>query len=402
MRPTIYLSTAFVLLAGTAQAQVTVRTPGPPGERRMFMTAGREDTRAVLGVGTAAGVSPRDTLGLLITSITPGGPAEKAGLEEGNRLQSVNGANLRLSRGDIDDYEMAGIMQRRLERELAKVKPGDEVELKVYAGGQTRTVRVKTADSDTLYSRDRRRGFGFGFGFGRDDEDRATLGLSVGATGSRRDTLGVFVFSVNDSGPAAKAGLEEGSRIAAINGVDLRVSPVDAGDEFVGSAKARRLQREISRIRPGDDVELRVYANGQLRTLKVKAVRASDLPRGRHSMFIGGDALMSPDIGPMPAMPLMPSTAPMPAMPRMPHMQFDFDGPQVSDDMQRLLDRLDDVRLNDQLHRLLENSEVTQHLQHLLERLNREELNDRLQRTLDHAQENVQRAIERAHWTTHS
>ena len=41
-------------------------------------------------------------------------------------------------------------------------------------------------------------------------------------TGSSRDTLGVFVMSVEDGGPAAKAGIEEGTRIASINGVDVR------------------------------------------------------------------------------------------------------------------------------------------------------------------------------------
>ena len=83
-----------------------------------------------------------------------------------------------------------------------------------------------------------------------DLDDRAALGISLGSTGSQRDTLGVLIMGLEDDGPAAKAGLEEGNRIASINGVDLRVSPQDAGDEFIASAKASRLHREMEKVKP--------------------------------------------------------------------------------------------------------------------------------------------------------
>ena len=38
----------------------------------------------------------RDTLGLLVTEVTSGEVAEKARIEEGDRLASVNGTDLRL------------------------------------------------------------------------------------------------------------------------------------------------------------------------------------------------------------------------------------------------------------------------------------------------------------------
>ena len=82
--------------------------------------------------------------------------AERAGLEEGNRIQSINNVNLRLAAADADDREMAHLMARRLTRELNRIKPGDEVELRVYGGGRTRAVRVRTADADSLYGRTRR------------------------------------------------------------------------------------------------------------------------------------------------------------------------------------------------------------------------------------------------------
>jgi S1-C subfamily serine protease len=254
-----------------------------------------DQNRAVIGITTSTG-SARDTLGVLVSSITAGGPAEKAGIEEGNRIAAINGVNLKLAPADADDWDMASVMSRRLTRELGKVKPGDDVEVRVYSGGQTRSVKIKTVAYDSLYRTARRM---------RDDRDsRAALGVSLGSSGSKRDTLGVLVMLADDDGPAVKAGIEEGNRIAAINNVDLRVSRDDAGDEMVSHAKVQRLQRELEKLKPGDEVELRVYGEGKTRSVKVKTVALSSLSRGR-SMFIG-DVFATPRIAPMAPMPPLP------------------------------------------------------------------------------------------------
>ena len=293
---------AAVALPSVASAQAEARTfRVEPGGRGFAYSFGEEDSdRAVIGITTSTG-SRRDTLGVLISSVTAGSPAEKAGLEEGNRIASINGVNLKLAPADIDDYDMSSIMSRRLTRELGKLKAGDDVELRVYGSGQVRTVKVKTVAYDSLY-RSQRRAVRF------DDEDRAALGVSLGSSGSKRDTLGVLVTWLNDEGPAAKAGLEEGNRIAAINGVDLRVSRDDAGDEMISGVKVQRLQRELAKAKPGDDVELRVYGDGKTRTVKVKTVAASKLNRGRGSFYMDGfPRMMMPS---MPVPPIAPAVAP--------------------------------------------------------------------------------------------
>src|SRR5512146_652293 len=95
---------AIGLLAAHADAQDTPRA----------LRITRDDSpRAAIGISTSSSASARDTLGLLVTAITPKGPAEQAGLEEGNRIAAVNGTSLRLSAGDVGDWEMQGIMQRR-------------------------------------------------------------------------------------------------------------------------------------------------------------------------------------------------------------------------------------------------------------------------------------------------
>jgi len=260
--------------------------PGGAG----FGMLGMETPRAVIGVGTTSGTTSRDTLGVLVSTVRAGSPAEKAGIEEGNRIASVNGLNLRLSAADIGDDQMAGIMSRRLSRELDKLHPGDDVDLRVYAGSQWKTLKVKTVPPEDLYATSRAT-------VSRRADERATLGINLAVTGSPRDTIGVFVMSVEDSGPAAKAGIEEGSRIASVNGVDLRgKTSRDEDDYYLRTSNVSRLEREIAKVKPGDDVDLRVFYNGQYRNVKMKAGRLSDLPRRNRSMTImGGDNFVTPN-----------------------------------------------------------------------------------------------------------
>lgn len=313
------MHTKLLLALGIAAA---ASAPAAAQEARVYSAPGRawsvaeDENRAVIGVTTSTG-SARDTLGVLVTSVTPAGPAERAGIEEGNRLASVNGVNLRLAPADVGDWDMASAMSRRLTRELRKVTPGAEVELRVYANGQMRNVRVKTVAYDSLYRSARR--------VRLDAEDRAVLGISLGSTGSKRDTLGVLIMGLDDEGPAVRAGIEEGNRIAAINGVDLRVPRDDAGDPELASARVRRLHRELEKVRPGDEVTLRLYSGGRTRDVRVKTVAASSLPR-RRSMFFGGE----PFVVPVP-----------PIAPRAP-MDFEYRG-RIEDELDRagrLLERM--------------------------------------------------------------
>jgi hypothetical protein len=319
MRHTHLLALSAAALAVTTPAGAQDRSSdavrAPSVRTFSYEGADSQSPRAALGVGTSSTGTARDTLGLMITSITRGSPAEKAGLEEGNRLSAINGVSLRANAADLEDYETGNTLSRRLVRELSKAKPGDEVELRVYRDGRSQTMKVRTVSSDSLF----RRSTTYRSISRSDLEDRPALGLGIGSSGSRRDTLGVLVISVQDSTPAARAGIEEGNRIAAIGAVNLRVAREDAGDPSVGSAKAQRLQREVSQLKPGDNVTLRVYANGQFRDVTMKVARAGDLPRGRFGRvgewFFPGMPPM-PAMAPMPSMPAVPPAPPMPAWPR--------------------------------------------------------------------------------------
>jgi serine protease Do len=308
-------------IASTAAAQQPAPAPMPsptPRASYQYNMSRSEDgeNRAALGINTQS-TGKRDTLGLLVTSVTAGGPAEVAGITEGDRLQSINGTSLKLAAADAGEPDMNGLMTRRLVREMGKVKPGDDVTLGVFANGGVKNVKVKTVAMDSLM---RRRS---------SSEDRAALGIGFGG-GSVRDTLGLFVESVTPGGPAEKAGIEEGNRIAAINGTDLRVAAVDATDGAMVWAKQERLTRVLEGVKPGDVVELKIYANGGWKTVKVTTVKMSTLfgANSGWSRYAEGFAGMKMKMAGMAGMAPM---APMPPMGPMPPMRIRMDGPDGED-----------------------------------------------------------------------
>jgi len=316
MRRTLFVlsSLALTLPLAAQQAVRIYKTETRDGAVATARRAAAGD-RAMIGVSTSSG-SRRDTLGVLISSITTGGPAEKAGLGEGDRIQSINGVSLRVNRDDAGDDEVGGIMQRRLTRELGKVKVGDEVTLVVWHDGSSKTYKLKTVAADELMkprlSAEQR-------------EDRPVIGIGFGLTGSKRDTAGVFVNSVTEDGPAEKAGIVEGDRIAAINGVSLKLSKDDLEDSWLANTRLNRLGREVAKAKPGDVVELTVVSAGRTRGVKVTLAKASSLKGSRDGGFT---IFRSPD-GPMSGLSFrLPPTPPaMPAMPHAPFVRFQsFEG----------------------------------------------------------------------------
>lgn len=267
------LSAAAVAPAADAQdARILVRPEG------RLLTFGSD--RPMIGVTTASTSERADTLGLRIEEVAEGSPAAAAGLKAGDRLQAINGVSLRADRADAGQSDYAGVLNRRLQREVQDTEDGKAVELRVLSGGQSRTVRVTPKKASEVMKMP-----GEMTMFRALSSDRAVLGLQVTTTGSVRDTLGVFVTSVSKDGPAEKAGIIEGDRIAAINGVSLRVANEDTEDRMVGAARVERLQREVAKLEAGEAAELTVVSGGRSRTVRVTATKASELKDGEFTFF---------------------------------------------------------------------------------------------------------------------
>lgn len=143
-------------------------------------------------------------------------------------------------------------------------------ECRKFSGDLSATLRAMHARMDSVMSK------------------RAVLGIELRPTGTRRDTLGVFVESVTPKGPAENAGIVEGDRIAAINGVDVRIGAADVEDPYTNGIAAHRLTREVQKLTPGSRVTLRVYSGGRFRDVQVTAGRASDFMHdGGFGMMMG-------------------------------------------------------------------------------------------------------------------
>lgn len=265
-----------------------MRTPGG-----VSILRGAPADRAVLGVVLAED-SRADTAGVRLETVDANSPAAKAGLKAGDVLTAINGVSLKVASEDAEDLALAGLAQRRLQRVMATAKPGDEVKLQVRSGSNSRTVSVKTASADELErtadkveERVITRTPG-GRVMERTTRSRGVIGVSVGTAGNVRDTLGLFISSVSGDGAAEKAGIVEGERIAAVNGVDVRVPREDVDDAQVASARTERFVREVQKVEPGKTLSLRVWGNGRYRDVSVTVQQASELPRG----VMGGERVL--------------------------------------------------------------------------------------------------------------
>ncbi len=164
----------------------------------------------------------------------------------------------------------AGAQEKKKESE-----PKERRGLRVFSPGQC-TVDGKDVECTSL----------MGASFDSVLAKRAALGIQLSSTGSLRDTIGVFIARVTPKGPAETAGIVEGERIVAINGVDLRLNSADAGDSYASGLASRRLTRELQKMTPGTRVNLRVWSGGRVRDVQVTAGSARDLQDGGRFGYI--------------------------------------------------------------------------------------------------------------------
>ncbi|MFL5614445.1 MAG: PDZ domain-containing protein [Gemmatimonadaceae bacterium] len=109
-------------------------------------------------------------------------------------------------------------------------------------------------------------------------DSRGLLGVTLGTSGTDRDTLGLLITQVLRDGPGDRAGIDEGNRLAEIDGVSLRLDPVDVGRTSATDAIMRRLARTLRGLQGGEQATLRVFGGGKFRNVTVQLSNASAAP----------------------------------------------------------------------------------------------------------------------------
>jgi S1-C subfamily serine protease len=218
-----------LLIAGVALALIVVFALGVlAGSRTAPAAAGAAESKS------AAQAEPESAEhGVVVVSLDPDGPAAQAGVKRGDIL---------LSSGDAEVNS-----PRDLVAALADREPGDQVSLTVLHGDERRSLTA------TLGERNGRAYLGLtpcGGHLGILPFEDIIEGFTAEAQ------RGVIVVEVVEDGPAAKAGIEAGALIVAVDGQEL-----NAQNDLAGALAGHK---------PGDSVTLTVEdANGESREVTV-------------------------------------------------------------------------------------------------------------------------------------
>ena len=206
-------------------------------------------TRGVIGVQVqrdrltkeaARALGLPNTNGAVLSLVSPGGPADKAGLEPGDVIVEFNG------RPVADSDALVGM--------VVATKPGTSVPVTIYKDGQRKSlnITVDELDLDSEQGRLSRRDTG------TESEPTATgFGMEVGPITPEiarelelpRGRGGAIVTDVDRNTPAFNAGLIPNDVILEVN--RQAVSNVS------------QVQRELQRAKPGEPVFLLVWRDGQ-------------------------------------------------------------------------------------------------------------------------------------------
>src|SRR6266566_3905775 len=142
-RKWIIVAAALAAWPAGLTAQGTPRPPRPPREprARAFMLS---DHHGRIGVVVKTDASPEtDKIGAKIEGVTPGGPADKAGLKVGDIITKFNGTSLAGAKAEDEEESGPGSKLIELARKLA---PGDTARLEYRRGTDAKKATLVAED----------------------------------------------------------------------------------------------------------------------------------------------------------------------------------------------------------------------------------------------------------------
>ncbi|MCF8496595.1 MAG: DegQ family serine endoprotease [Alphaproteobacteria bacterium] len=193
----------------------------------------------------ADSLSLEHSTGALVASLTPGGPAEKAGLKAGDVILEFNGQEISA--------------MRNLPRLVAETEINSEAEILYWRAGKKDTTQVKVGELEKAEEEGV-------FEEGEPEPGPVVAGVEVplvGLTlkalsdpvrrefGIQKEVNGVLVGGVKDLSEAAQKGLLEGDVIVEINQKPV-TDPKEAARSFEGAAQEGRSSVLLLLNRAGD------------------------------------------------------------------------------------------------------------------------------------------------------
>jgi C-terminal processing protease CtpA/Prc len=244
-------------------------------------TDGKE-SRPFLGVGLEGRSDQEKENGARVAHVTPGSPADKAGLQPGDLITEIGGKSITGPQGVTEAVRAH--------------KPGDQLQLRWLRGDKSRDAEVILAarDAEQLHKHawgmpmdtDMERTFG-GAWPGLPGA-RAYLGVRPGeASAGEKAGKGALIGTVEEGSAASAMGIQEGDRITGLNGKEVK--------DFGALAEA------VASQRPEDRVTVDLLRDGKNMKLEgTLGEREGDLafgtmPPGRRSFRL--DAPLAPQEG---------------------------------------------------------------------------------------------------------
>jgi predicted metalloprotease with PDZ domain len=126
--------------------------------------------RARLGVKVNLQARESDSIGAYIEAVTPGGPAEKAGLKSGDVITKLDGTSL--LGGTERVPEGRSLPGTRLIELAARLEPNDTVDVQYRRARELRTAKLVTQGDDDMFKRMGPGGRAFAFRFDDDAHGR--------------------------------------------------------------------------------------------------------------------------------------------------------------------------------------------------------------------------------------
>mgnify|MGYP005834500031 CR=1 FL=1 len=159
-----------------------------------------------------------DVGGAFIDGVVPGGPAEKAGVQDGDIIVQFDGKNV------ADESDLRNLIR--------STPPGKSVNIKIFREGVYKdlTVKIEEAPDKPDYSDLYKKSYRHNMDLSKDDSCPcgAWLGVEIqnlseqlGEYFKVKDGEGVLIMTVVENSPAEKAGLKAGDVIIAAGGREI-------------------------------------------------------------------------------------------------------------------------------------------------------------------------------------